>query len=83
MSKGVFPTMLNKRATMLSSFTRADLVIVGISYFVLSIFKISGIPSLAVIATLVFALKFIQRNFQLGFFRNLKSEKKLSWGYKL
>ena len=83
MSKGVFPTMLNKRATMLSSFTRSDLVIVGVAYFILSILKVSGIPSLLIIAVTVFILKFVQRNFQLGFFRHLKSEKKLSWGYKL
>ena len=80
---GVFPTMLNKKATLMSSFTRSDLIVVGSSYMTMSLLHISGIPALIVIAAIIFCLKFIQRNFQLGFFRHLNDPRTIDWSYKL
>lgn len=83
MSRGRFPTMLNKKATMLGSLTRYDLVVLGTSYLMLSWMKVSGLYSLATNALLLLVLKFIQRRLRPGFFSHLGDEKQLEWSYQL
>lgn len=79
----IFPTMLNKRATMISNFTRSDLIAVGISYLLLAILKLSGVISLLIIALILFSKKTFQKYFQIGFFKHLNGETKLSWSNQL
>lgn len=83
MSRNQFPTLLNQRATMLGSLTRIDLLVVGLSYLILSWMKVSGIYSLAVIALILVCLKFVNKRLKQGFFTHLNDEKKLSWQFTL
>lgn len=83
MSKAIFPTMLTKKATLLSRLTRVDLLVVGVTYMGLSLIKVSGTLSLFIIVLILVLLKFFQKNFNKGFFRFLGSEKLLPWRYRL
>ncbi len=83
MGKATFPTLLDKKATMLGSLTRYDLVFVGMAYLILSWMKVSGIYSLIINACLLVALKLCKKYFNKGFYQHLNDEKQLKWSYKL
>ena len=83
MSKDQFPTLLDKRATLLGPLTRIDLTIIGVTYLVLSWLKISGLYSLGIIILVLISLKFITKYFKKGFLSKINDPKKLSWSYKL
>lgn len=83
MSKGQFPTLLNKKATMLGSLTRIDLLVLGGCYLILSWMKVSGLYALGINAFVLFIMKFTQKRLSTGFFTQIRGEKKLSWSYKL
>tara|TARA_B110000908_G_C9974960_1_gene322897 strand:+ start:274 stop:552 length:279 start_codon:yes stop_codon:yes gene_type:complete len=70
-----YPTLLNKRATMLGSLTRYDLSVIGVSYLVLSAMKVSGMYSLMINAFLLLILKVIKQRFQVGFFKHLGAKR--------
>jgi hypothetical protein len=74
MSKNCYPTLLNKKATMLGSLTRYDLVAVGLCYLFLSTIKVTGIYSLIINACLVLVLKIVKQRFQVGFFLHLNGD---------
>lgn len=74
MSRNCYPTLLNKKATMLGSLTRYDLVIIGVSYLILSWMKVSGLYSLVINALILVLIKFAKGKFQIGFFRNINGE---------
>jgi hypothetical protein len=74
MSKNCYPTLLNKKATMLGSLTRYDLLAVGLCYLCLSWMKVTGIYSLIINTLLVLALKMIKQKFQVGFFLHLNGD---------
>lgn len=59
---------------MLGSLTRYDLVVIGVSYLILSWMKVSGIYSLLINAILLLILKLIKGKVPRGFFQNLRSE---------
>jgi len=83
MSESIFPTLLKSRATIIGNFTRFDFVILGGSYLILSWFKVSGILSLAINASLYFILKLIENKLPKGFFLGLRGKRMLLWSYKL
>ena len=83
MSRNQFPTLLNQRATMLASLTRIDLLVVGLSYLILSWMKVSGLYSLTIIALILVCLKFVNKRLKQGFFAHLNDDKKLSWQFSL
>lgn len=83
MSKGQYPTMLNKKATMLGSLTRIDLLVLGSCYLILSWMKVSGLYALGVNAIVLLVMKYIQKRLRSGFLSHLSSKTKMSWGYKL
>lgn len=83
MSKGQFPTLLNKKATMLGSLTRIDLLVLGGCYLILSWMKVSGLYALGINAFVLLAMKYTQKRLSSGFFTHIRDEKKLSWSYKL
>jgi hypothetical protein len=74
MSKNCYPTLLNKKATMLGSLTRYDLIAVGLCYLFLSMMNVTGIYSLIINTCLVLVLKIIKQKFQVGFFLHLNGE---------
>ncbi len=74
MGKNCYPTLLNKKATMLGSLTRYDLIAVGVCYLFLSWMKVTGIYSLIINALLVLALKIIKQRFQAGFFLHINGD---------
>lgn len=59
---------------MLGNLTRYDLVIIGVSYLILSWMKVSGIYSLAINALILVLIKFAKGKFQVGFFRNFNGD---------
>lgn len=59
---------------MLGNLTRYDLVIIGVSYLILSWMKVSGLYSLAINALILVLIKFAKGKFQVGFFRNFNGE---------
>jgi len=75
MSRNSYPTLLNKKATMLGSLTRYDLSAVGICYLILSWMKVSGIYSLLINALLLLILRIIKQRFQVGFFLHLNGDR--------
>jgi len=83
MSKGQFPTMLNKKATMLGTLTRIDLLVLGGCYLILSWMKVSGLYALGINALVLLTMKFTQKRLSSGFFSHLGDETKMSWAYKL
>jgi len=80
MSKNCYPTLLNRKATMLGSLTRYDLLAVGLCYLFLSWVKVTGIYSLIINALLVLALKMIKQRFQTGYFIHLNGERVIKSG---
>jgi hypothetical protein len=83
MSKNQYPTLLNEKVTMLGNLTRIDLLIVGMCYLILSFMKVSGLYSLAIIAILLFLLKFLKKRLSKGFIGHIGDDQKLSWSFKL
>lgn len=83
MSKNQYPTLLNKKATMLGSLTRTDLLIVGVFYLLLSWMKVSGLYALVIIAIVVLLLKVVKKKIPKGFLIHLNDEEKLPWSFKL
>ena len=83
MSKNQYPTLLNEKVTMLGNLTRIDLLIVGMCYLILSSMKVSGLYSLAIIAILLFLLKFLKKRLSKGFIGHIGDDQKLSWSFKL
>ena len=83
MKKATFPTLLHKKAKIMAGLTRVDLIILGISYFLMSAIHISGIFQVISMALLLFILKYMQKIINPGFFRFLWPKRQISWAYKI
>ncbi len=83
MSTNSYPTLLNKKATMLASLTRIDLTVVGGCYLVLSRLKISGLYSLVIILLILSLMRFIRKYIKVGYLKHIADSRRLCWGFKL
>ncbi len=80
---GVFPTMLNNKATLLGSLTREEIIIVGITYIILARLHVSSLVSLCVLGVVLTIMHLLKRTFHRGFFSHLFDPKELNWRQKL
>jgi hypothetical protein len=83
MKNSVYPTLLNRRARIFASLNRQDLIILGANYLILSKLGASSLLTLVISAGLLVVSKFIQGRVELGFFKNLFSNRIISWGGSL
>ena len=83
MSRAVFPTLLNQKASLIGALTREDLVLLGAFYLLLSWMKVEGLFSLGLIFSLYFVLKVARGKLPRGFFKHLKDSRVKNWSYKL
>ena len=83
MTDSSYPTLLNKRARIFANLKRAELLMMGFSYLILSALKVSGIKILLISVGVLVITKLVTARTPRGYFTNLKSKKNLDWSYKI
>ena len=66
-----FPTLLEKKATLIGSLDRIDFLVIGSSYLLLSGLKVSGIAVVLMIIVILFLMRLYKKWIMPGFFRHL------------
>ena len=83
MKNSSYPALLNKRARILASLNRTDLIVVGTNYLILSQLKISAIKILIISGVLLVVTKILTRKLEKGFFENIFSRRITNWHQKI
>lgn len=83
MRNSSYPALLNKRARILASLNRTDLIVVGTNYLILSQLKISAIKILIISGVLLVVTKVLTRRLEKGFFENIFSKRIINWHQKI
>jgi hypothetical protein len=83
MRNSSYPALLNKRARILASLNRTDLIVVGTNYLVLSQLKISAIKILIISGVLLVVTKVLTRRLEKGFLENIFSRRIIKWHQKI
>ena len=78
-----FPTLLNKKAQILMSLNRMDLIILGGCLLFTSITRIDGLWALSIAVSAVVISKLFQRKMPRGFLNHLRVISYFKWSYKL
>ena len=78
-----FPTLLHKRARIIGSLTRLDLILLGLNYLLLSFLNVPGIMALLSNIALLLAIKLIQRHIPRGFLKFIDTPREYLWAYSL
>jgi len=77
-----YPNLLNSKAQIVSTLNRLDLVMLAVSYLVLSKLKISGFLIFAILLIGLLIKKSIDKKLNFGFFKFLISKRVVSWRLK-
>ena len=77
--KASYPSLLSKKATLIGNLTRTDLLVLGMSYLVLSWMKVSGLLSLLLIVFVLGVLVLIKKYVMPGFFSQLIWKRSFDW----
>ena len=77
-----YPNLLNNKAQIVSSLNRLDLVMLAISYLVLSKLKVSGLLIFVILLIGLLIKKSIDKRLNFGFFKFLFSKRVISWRLK-
>jgi hypothetical protein len=83
MKDSSYPALLNKRARILASLNRTDLIVLGCNYLIMSNLKISGWKIICISLGLLIITKFITSRLEKGFFETLFTKRIVKWSYKL
>ena len=83
MKNSSYPALLNKRARILASLNRTDLIVVGTNYLILSQLKISAIKILIISGVLLVVTKILTRKLEKGFVENIFSRRIINWHQKI
>ena len=83
MRNSSYPALLNKRARILASLNRTDLIVVGTNYLILSQLKISAIKILIISGVLLVVTKILTRKLEKGFVENIFSRRIINWHQKI
>jgi hypothetical protein len=83
MNNSSYPALLNKRARILASLNRTDLIVVGTNYLILSQLKISAITILIISGILLVVTKILTRKLEKGFVENIFSRRIINWHQKI
>lgn len=83
MKNSSYPALLNKRARILASLNRTDLIVVGTNYLILSQLKISAIKVLIISGVLLVVTKILTRKLEKGFVENIFSRRIINWHQKI
>jgi hypothetical protein len=83
MKDSSYPALLNKRARILASLNRTDLIVLGCNYLIMSNLKISGWKIICISLALLVITKFVTSRLEKGFFENLITKRIIKWNYKI
>jgi len=83
MKDSSYPALLNKRARILASLNRTDLIVLGCNYLIMSNLKISGWKIICISLGLLVVTKLVTGRLEKGFFENLLSKRIIEWNYKI
>ncbi len=83
MKKSSYPALLNKRARILASLNRTDLLVLGCNYLIMSNLKISGWKIICISLVVLIITKFITSRLEKGFFETLFTKRIINWNYKM
>jgi len=83
MNNSSYPALLNKRARILASLNRTDLIVVGTNYLILSQLKISAITIFIISGILLVVTKILTRKLEKGFVENIFSRRIINWHQKI
>lgn len=79
MTNITYPTLLNKRARIFASLNRVDLIVLGLTYLVLSKLDYSGIEILLISLVFLMMNKFLMSRLERSFFKGLSRSKVIDW----
>lgn len=79
MGNSSYPALLNKRATILGSLNRTDLVFLGVVFLIFSYLKVSGIAGLLANIGLLVGFKVLKAKLPVGFLEGVRSPVELHW----
>ncbi len=83
MKNSSYPALLNKRARILASLNRTDLIVLGLNYLIMSNLKISGWKIMCISLALLIITKLITTRLEKGFFEALFTKRIIKWNYKI
>ncbi len=83
MKNSSYPALLNKRARILASLNRTDLIVLGLNYLIMSNMKISGWKIICISLGLLVITKFVTSKLEKGFFEGLFTRRIVKWSYKI
>lgn len=79
MTNTSYPALLNRRARIFASLNRVDLIVLGITYLILTKLEYSGIGILLQSILILMINKTIMKKLERGFFRGLSRTKIIDW----
>ena len=79
MNNSSYPALLNKRARIFASLNRSDLVVLGLSYLILTKVGLSGIKILLFSIVILFINKLIVGKLQKSFFKGMSRTRVIDW----
>lgn len=79
MSSSSYPALLNKRARIFASLNRSDLLVLGISYLVLTRIGLSGVKILLLSIVILFINKLIVSRLQKNFIKGISRTRVIDW----
>jgi hypothetical protein len=83
MKNSSYPALLNKRARILASLNRTDLIIVGSNYLILSQLKVSGVSILILSMLLLMICKYLTTRIEKAFLCNVFNKRNVDWHSKI
>lgn len=83
MKNSSYPALLNKRARILASLNRTDLIIVGSNYLFLSQLKVSGVKILILSMLLLIISKYLATRIEKAFLCNVFNKRVVDWHSKI
>ena len=79
MNNSNYPALLNRRARIFASLNRSDLVVLGLSYLVLTKIGLSGVMILLVSIVILLIHKLFMSRLRRGFFKGLSRTRVIDW----
>ena len=79
MNNSNYPALLNRRARIFASLNRSDLVVLGLSYLVLTKLGLSGVMILLVSIIILLTHKLLMNRLRRGFFKGLSRTRVIDW----
>tara|TARA_Y100000296_G_scaffold8496_1_gene10019 strand:+ start:203 stop:466 length:264 start_codon:yes stop_codon:yes gene_type:complete len=79
MNNSNYPALLNRRARIFASLNRSDLVVLGLSYLVLTKLGLSGVMILLVSIVILLTHKLLMNRLRRGFFKGVSRTRVVDW----